>query len=292
MQRFAQLYAAIDETNKTNEKVAAMARYFASAPPEDAAWAMSFLIGRRPKRLINSTKLSTWAYEEAGIPEWLFWECYDAVGDLAEAIAAVLPDRPEPEAVVNENVPLHLWVRDRLLPLASLPEEDQKEMLVRAWRDLDRQGRFVYNKLITGAFRVGVSQDLVIRGLSQASGVPSPAPNDGGLVADGRVLPGFGGRGDVGHGRQPALSVLLGASVGGRSGDARADRGVARGVEVGRDPLPVGQAERAVLRVVPGRGPDYRAVPRGGGDLRRHAGWDGDRWRDPRLGEGEAASIP
>src|SRR4051812_13238266 len=119
MKSFAALYSAIDETNKTNEKVLEMARYFASAPPEDAAWAVAFLIGRRPKRLINSTKLSTWAYEEAGIPEWLFWECYDAVGDLAEAIAAVLPVSDDPEAVVKESIPLHVWVRDRLLPLAS-----------------------------------------------------------------------------------------------------------------------------------------------------------------------------
>src|SRR3954463_6117190 len=111
MKSFAALYSAIDETNKTNEKVLAMARYFASAPPEDAAWAVAFLIGRRPKRLINSTKLSTWGYETAGIPEWLFWECYDAVGDLAEAIADVLPVEQDPDAVVNDAVPLHIWVR-------------------------------------------------------------------------------------------------------------------------------------------------------------------------------------
>ena len=86
MREFARLFAAIDETNKTTEKVAAMERYFRTAPSQDAAWAMSFLTGRRPKRLIISTKLHQWASEIARVPEWLFYECYDAVGDLAETI--------------------------------------------------------------------------------------------------------------------------------------------------------------------------------------------------------------
>jgi len=93
---FADLYAALDETTKTNEKIAAMSRYFSIAPPKDAAWAIHFLIGRRLKRLIESRKLWHWAIEEAGIPEWLFGECYDAVGDVAETIALLLPSPQTP----------------------------------------------------------------------------------------------------------------------------------------------------------------------------------------------------
>ncbi len=93
MKAFADLYATLDETTKTNEKIAAMAGYFRSAPPEDTAWAVHFLIGRRPKRLIPTRDLVAWAIEEANIPDWLFGECYQAVGDLAETIALLLPPR-------------------------------------------------------------------------------------------------------------------------------------------------------------------------------------------------------
>jgi len=173
MKAFANLYTAIDSTNKTNEKVEAMVEYFRSTPPADAIWAVAFLMGRRPKRAVNSTRMQTWAAEVAGIPTWLFGESYDAVGDLAETISLVLPVE-RPEVLDLRNEPLHVWVRDRLLPLGPMSEEGQREALTRYWRELDPPSRFVFNKLITGAFRVGVSADLVTRALSVASGIPAP----------------------------------------------------------------------------------------------------------------------
>ena len=168
MKAFAALYAELDETNKTLGKVAAMVRYFQHAPPDDAAWAMHFLIGRRPKRLVSSPKMHGWAAEVAGLPTWLFGECYDAVGDLAETIAAILPEGH------GSDLGLAYWVVDRLLPLGGLEEAEQKAALLRCWADLTKPEIFVWNKLITGSFRVGVSQELVTRALSQASGVPAP----------------------------------------------------------------------------------------------------------------------
>lgn len=169
VREFAQLYADIDDTNKTNEKVAAMVRYFGVAPPEDSAWAVHFLIGRRPKRLVKGPAMWQWAIEASGLPTWLFAECYDAVGDTAETIAAVLPDAGQ-----SPVGSLTSWVESRLLPLGNLSEPEQRAALLAAWADLDGQGRFVFNKLITGAFRVGVSQDLVVRALSVFSSVPAP----------------------------------------------------------------------------------------------------------------------
>jgi DNA ligase-1 len=163
---FADLYAALDETTKTNEKIAAMSRYFGSAPPEDAAWAVHFLIGRRPKRLIETRKLVAWATEEAGIPDWLFGECYHAVGDLAETIALLLP-----AAHTSSEKPLHYWVQERLQPMRDWDDDARRESLVEAWREMSERQRFAWNKLITGEFRVGVSQNLVVRALAQASGV-------------------------------------------------------------------------------------------------------------------------
>jgi DNA ligase-1 len=166
MRAFANLYAAIDETNATNEKVAALAAYFRTAPPTDAAWAVHFLSGRRPKRLVGSRKLAAWASSEAGLPEWLFEESYQSVGDLAETITLILPDTG-----ASSELPLALWVEERLLPLRGEDDDVQREVMVRSWRELDRRERFVWNKLITGSFRVGASQRLVIRALAEVSGV-------------------------------------------------------------------------------------------------------------------------
>jgi DNA ligase-1 len=163
---FARLFAALDETNRTTEKVAAMAAYFASVPAADAAWAGYFLSGGRPKRLIPVRRLSAWAMEEAQVPEWLFDECYEAVGDLAETIAHLLP-----VSTATSPMPLNRWVTDRLLPLAMQREDTQRGVVLASWRELHGTTRFVWNKLLTGAFRVGVSRQLVVRALARFSGV-------------------------------------------------------------------------------------------------------------------------
>jgi DNA ligase 1 len=166
MRRFARLYATLDETTATGEKVAALIEYFRTAEPGDAAWAVHFLTGRRPKRLISSVKLGAWAAEAAGIPEWLFEESHAAVGDLAETISLLLPETGH-----SSDRSLTYWVEERLLPLRGQDESVQREEMLRAWTELDRRERFVWNKLITGAFRVGASSASVVRALAQASGL-------------------------------------------------------------------------------------------------------------------------
>jgi DNA ligase-1 len=161
MKRFTQLFTELDETNRTNEKIAALERYFREADAADAAWALFFLTGRTLPRVLSSTTLRNLAAEAADLPLWLVEECYDAVGDLAETIALLLPP-----AESKLSLPLHELVEQRLLPLRQLPEHASRELLRQTWRELDRRERFVWNKLLTGAFRVGVSQSLVVRGLA------------------------------------------------------------------------------------------------------------------------------
>lgn len=185
MKAFADLYTALDETNKTSAKVAALTRYFRAAAPDDAAWAVYFLVGRKPRQVVASRKLWEWAAEAAGLSEWLFEECYHAVGDIAETIALVLPDPRQ-----SSDLPLRHWVEERLLPLRGLPEAGQKAALVRAWAELDRRQRFVWNKLITGAFRVGVSAQLVTRALAEAGGL-EPAVVAHRLMGDWEPTPAF-----------------------------------------------------------------------------------------------------
>ena len=186
MHAFAQLYAELDETTKTSEKVDALVRYFAAAPPADAAWALYFLSGRKIRQVISTPRLREWALEASGLPDWLFGESYDAVGDFAETVALLLPE-PSQQGTGNreqqerswllnpEPWPLSAWVEQRLLPLRTADEAAQRAELLRAWDDLDSRERFIWNKLITGGLRVGVSQLLVTRALARVSGVEQPA---------------------------------------------------------------------------------------------------------------------
>ncbi len=168
MKAFAELYRSLDETTGTNAKIDALAHYLRAAPAEDASWAVHFLIGRRPKRLLESRKLAEWAMEEAGVPEWLFADCYHAVGDFAETIALLLPANTHEQSPAPD-LPLHYWVESRLLPLATADDATRRARLVSAWREMDERQRFAWNKLITGEFRVGVSQNLVVRAIAALS---------------------------------------------------------------------------------------------------------------------------
>jgi DNA ligase-1 len=167
MREFGKLFSELDSTTRTNEKVDAMSRYFARVDPADAAWAVWFLSGNRPKRLIPVRKLAEWAMEESATPVWLFDESYHAVGDLAETISLLLPEHP-----TTSDRPLHEWVEQKLLTIGSVSEDSQRRIMIDAWRDLGGVERFVWNKLITGGFRVGVAQSLLVKALSRASGVP------------------------------------------------------------------------------------------------------------------------
>ncbi len=166
MRAFATLYEALDRTTATSAKVAALAEYFRAAPAADAAWALAFLLGRRPRRAVRAPDLRRWAAEAAGIPEWLFEESYQHVGDLAETIALLMP-----AVDATDEAPLAEWVERHLLPLAGQAPDAQREALREAWRRLGGSARFVFLKLITGAFRVGVSEGLVLRALAGVSGL-------------------------------------------------------------------------------------------------------------------------
>ncbi len=168
MRLFTELYVELDQTNKTNEKVEAMRFYFERAEPHDAAWALYFLSGRKPRQIVPSRFLWEWALEASGIPEWLFAESRDTVGDGAETAALLIPGKN-----VTDETPLHTLVEDQLLPLRGSDPEVQHKAVTDAWLGMNYSQRLVYNKLISGAFRVGVSQLLVVRALSQFSELPT-----------------------------------------------------------------------------------------------------------------------
>lgn len=173
MQRFTALYMALDATTKTNRKIAAMRDYFAAATPADAAWALYFLSGRRPKRLLPAALLRQWAGELAGIPDWLLLEAYSAVGDSAETVTLLLPP-----SLGTSDLPLATWVEERVLSLYHLDETTQHAAVVSYWQELSEQGRYVFNKLLTGNLRVGVSQRLLVRALAEVASADAPVPDE------------------------------------------------------------------------------------------------------------------
>ncbi|KIN64013.1 ATP-dependent DNA ligase [Sulfitobacter noctilucicola] len=168
MKRFAALFNAIDQSTKTTVKVAALAAYFVEAEDDDKLWTVALFSGRRPKRAVTATRLREWAAEVGEVPLWLFEESYAIVGDLAETIALVLPENA---AVSNQS--LSQWISD-LRSLSEVDDDARKAFVLQAWRQLGGTERFVFNKLITGGFRMGVSQKLMTRALAQATGKPEP----------------------------------------------------------------------------------------------------------------------
>src|SRR4029079_4679699 len=147
-------------------KVEALKRYFAAAAPSDAAWAVYFLAGGKPRQVVPSGVLWAVACRGAGIDDWLFDACYQAVGDFAEPVAHVWPP-----AARTSDVGLAEWVEDRLLPLRGLAPEEQAARVASYWDELETSGRFLLNKLIGGGFRVGVSKLLVQRALAEGAGI-------------------------------------------------------------------------------------------------------------------------
>jgi DNA ligase-1 len=168
MKVFAELYSRLDATTSSNAKLAAMGDYFASAPPEDAAWAVYFLSGGRPRQLVPTKLLREQAMTLGRLPEWLFEESYQAVGDLAETLSLLLP-----LAEHSSDQGLAIWMEEKLLPLRGLPPEELAERLPTFWAQLDRISLMVCIKLITGSFRVGVSKLLVTRALAAMADIDS-----------------------------------------------------------------------------------------------------------------------
>ena len=165
MKPFAELVRALDQDNRTSRKVEHIAHYLRSAPREDAAWALWVLSGRKIRRAVSSTELKIWLAEASGHPLWLVEECHQAVGDLAETLALLAPEAPER---TQEAPALHWLMEERVAPLHALARDKARQMVEATWAAMDRQERFVFNKLLTGAFRLGVGRKLMVRAVSVA----------------------------------------------------------------------------------------------------------------------------
>ncbi len=165
MKLFTRLFIELDQTNKTNTKLKALVKYLDQATDKDKLWMIALLSGKRPKRSVKTSQLKQWAAEIANIPYWLFEESYHVVGDLSETIALIFPATRK-----ASHSSLSYWM-DFIIGLQTEDDECKKEKLVNAWLQMDSAQRFVFNKLSSGGFRIGVSQKLMVRALAQHTGV-------------------------------------------------------------------------------------------------------------------------
>ena len=179
MRSFCDLYERLDRATGTKARVSALAEYFSQAPAADSAWALRCLLGKQRKRLITGRRLREICLEGTNLPEWLFADCYSHVGDTAETIALLWrgPIGPDRSADANAGAagdPLHHWMERTLPAVAALEGEAQAEAVRDLWSGLPARELLVFNKLLTGGFRVGVAQGLVVRALAQVSGLEEP----------------------------------------------------------------------------------------------------------------------
>jgi DNA ligase-1 len=163
MKLFAELVLEIGNATKTNDKLDALTAYFAAAGDKDKVWVIAIFSGRRPRRAVSSGELQEYLIEQTTLPSWLIEECYHTVGDLAETIALLLPD-----SVNNHpSQPLHYYL-EHLTSLAAEAESAKKKFIVDSWTAMNRNEKFVFNKLITGGFRIGVSQKMMVNALAKS----------------------------------------------------------------------------------------------------------------------------
>ena len=164
MKRFTRLFLELDQTNSSRAKTDAIANYFGEVSDSDKLWCIALLAGKRPKRAVKSGDLRDWTAELSGIPNWLFEETYHVVGDLAETIAKLLP---EPGDAGSED--LTYWM-NFITRLRELDHDQKKQHILDAWTRLNSWERFVFNKMMMGGYRIGVSQKTMVKALAQYTG--------------------------------------------------------------------------------------------------------------------------
>lgn len=199
MKAFTDLYHRLNQTNSSIEKQQAMEVFFRNAPDRDAVWGLALLSGRVPVRLVGSRRLRGWVAECTNLPEWLVDESYQHVGDLAETLSLLLaPYRIAStansasasttastasastaastasatttasiasESTTASSQDLSTIMLD-LIRLKKRDESEQKEYVLHNWRQLDGPSCFLFNKFITGGFRLGVGQGIAVKALS------------------------------------------------------------------------------------------------------------------------------
>jgi DNA ligase-1 len=173
MNEFANLIHDLSVTNSLSEKKFLLLNYFSNAEDNDKLWALALLFGKKPKKTINTTQLKQYCIELTGIQEWLFETSYQMVGDLAETISLFINNQ-KIKADTNLSKVKHTltFYLHHLTSLNLCSEDEKKKYILSQWETLNQNECFVFNKMITGGFRVGVSTSLISSVISQLLNKP------------------------------------------------------------------------------------------------------------------------
>jgi DNA ligase 1 len=159
MKQFAVLLEALLLTPARNQKIAHMVRYFREAPDPDRGYALAVLTGVLSLRNVKAAFLRDVVLEKVD-PE-LFAMSYDYVGDLAETIALIWPEKTE------GNLPTLSGLVEELETVspAKLPA-----IIAGHLSSASPTERWAIIKLATGNLRVGVSARLAKTALAEFGG--------------------------------------------------------------------------------------------------------------------------
>lgn len=169
MKEFAALHSKLEEARTTERAIVLLRNYFSTLAPEPAAWAIFFLCGRSLKTLIKSSKLRNWVQELASISDRLFEDSLEAVGDLAETIALILPACPES----GSEIPLDQFAQTILSSLKAMPEPQQKQIVTEFWQKMNESERLIFNKILAGNYHSPVSLQVLISALAETHKLPA-----------------------------------------------------------------------------------------------------------------------
>lgn len=162
---FARLVWQIGLTSKTNEKLTYLLDYLTTASEADSVWLIALFSGRQPARIASGALLRQWCQIETGLPLWLIEESYSVVGDLAETIALLQPGDHQ------ENVRQSLAdIVEQIVAHRVADEAKKQQFVTHSWSRMSGDERFVFNKLLTGNFRIGISKKTVINAVAQHAG--------------------------------------------------------------------------------------------------------------------------
>lgn len=173
MRRFAETADAVASTSSKNEKVALLAAYLRSLAVEDAAIAAVFFTGRpfpRSEETVTAAGGSLlWqaVAELSGAPAELMGEIYRKHGDLGEAAAELLRDRPPGPGLSLEEA------ASAFRRLARERTQAGKLALLTALLASDSSlvAKYVI-KILTGDLRIGLKESLVEEAVAAAYGRP------------------------------------------------------------------------------------------------------------------------
>ena len=131
-------------------------------------WAIYLLSGEKLNRIFSSKLLKICTIRKTNTPQWLFDECYESVGDLAETIAHLVCDKKE----INDDfsVSLHKKIQS-FMEIKNADDKKKINFLTREFEDKGFYYIFTVCKMFTGGFRLGVSRLHVTQVISEICGV-------------------------------------------------------------------------------------------------------------------------